>query len=168
MPPSGCRGATPEQMRYVLAKLRKLLLGHPMVTPMPARVCYPSLAACSKGVGIFAYFHCMEQNERLAIQEDLFLGMEDIVVDAGSGFAFPSQTAYFTRNAGLDAERRDDAEADVQRRRATDKLPFPEFEEEERGRLEDILDYPSKGSPEFQPSTGSLRTQPEREDLPLG
>ena len=29
---------TPEQMRFVLASLREMLLGHPMVTPEPARV----------------------------------------------------------------------------------------------------------------------------------
>ena len=45
---------TPEQMRYVLAKLRELLLGHPMVTPEPARVRFVGYGAYSKNVGIFA------------------------------------------------------------------------------------------------------------------
>jgi MscS family membrane protein len=92
---------TPEQMRYVLTKLRELLLGHPMVTPTPARVCYVSLGAYSKDVGVFAYFPCQDENEFLAIQEDLLLRIEDIVNEAGTGFAFPSQTAYLARDTGI-------------------------------------------------------------------
>jgi hypothetical protein len=45
----------------------------------------------------------------------------------------------------MDAERRGKAEADVKRRRATGKLPFPDFDEEEREQLEVILDYPPEG-----------------------
>ncbi|MDJ0807811.1 MAG: mechanosensitive ion channel [Gammaproteobacteria bacterium] len=138
---------TPEQMRYVLTRLRELLLGHPMVTADPARVRFIGYGPYSKNVEIFAYLQCQEQNTFLAIQEDLFLRIEDIISDAGTGFAFPSQTAYLARDEGLDAERCEEAERDMQRRRATGKLPFPEFEEEERELLEDILDYPPKGSP---------------------
>ncbi len=139
---------TPEQMRYILAKLRELLLGHPMVTPDPARVRFVGYGPYSKDVGIFAYLRCQDENTFLAIQEDLLLRMEDIISAAGTGFAFPSQTAYLTRDTGLDAEKRGDAEAQVEGWRARGKLPFPEFEDEERERLEDILDYPPKGSPD--------------------
>lgn len=41
----------------------------------------------------------------LAIQEDILLRMEDIINAAGSGFAFPSQTAYLARDGGLEDER---------------------------------------------------------------
>ena len=142
---------TPEQMRFVLTRLRELLLGHPMVTETPARVRYISLGTYSKDVDVYCYFACREESDFLAIQEDLLLRIEDIVNEAGTGFAFPSQTAYLARDAGLDAERGEAAERDVQRRRATGKLPFPEFEEEERDRLENILDYPPKGSPDYTP-----------------
>ena len=100
---------------------------------------------------IFAYLRCVEQDEFLAIQEDLFLRMADVVQKAGSGFAFPSQTTYLARDSGLDAERTDKAETEVKHRRFTGKLPFPEFEGEERERLEDSLDYPPKGSPHYGP-----------------
>lgn len=78
----------------------------------------------------------------------------DIVSEAGSGFAFPSQTAYLARDAGLDDERKDAAETRVGQQRAVGKLPFPEFEEEDRERLEDILDYPPKGSSGYQSRSG--------------
>jgi len=142
---------TAEQLRYILIKIRELLLGHPMVTPDPARVRFLGYAAYSKDIEIFCYLRCKEQSEFLAIQEDVLLRIEDIIHDAGSGFAFPSQTAYLTRDAGLDAERRKEAETEVGHRRFTGKLPFPEFDEEEREQLEDILDYPPKGSPGYEP-----------------
>ena len=146
---------TPEQMRFVLTRLRELLLGHPMVTATPARVRFISLGTYSKDVDVFGYFACREENDFLALQEDLLLRIEDIVKEAGTGFAFPSQTAYLARDTGLDAERGEEAERDMQRRRATGKLPFPEFEDEERERLENILDYPPKGSPDYTPRGGS-------------
>ena len=146
---------TPEQMRYVLAKLRTLLLGHPMVTPDPARVRFVGYSTYSKDVEIYCYLRCQDQNVFLALQEDILLRMEDIVTTAGTGFALPSRTTYHARDSGLDAELQGEAEALVENWRARDKFPFPEFEEEERERLEDILDYPPKGSPDYQPSKAS-------------
>ena len=137
--------------RCTILILRELLLGHPMVSPDPARVRFVGFAAYSLDVEIFAYLRCVSQNTFLAVQEDLFLRMADIVSEAGSGFAFPSQTAYLARDTGLDAERTATAESRVSQQRAVGKLPFPEFEEEERDRLEDILDYPPKGSHGYQP-----------------
>jgi MscS family membrane protein len=142
---------TPEQMRFILLRIRELLLGHPMVTPDPARVRFLGYSAYSKDVEIFCYLRCMEQNEFLAIQEDVLLRVEDIIKEAGSGFAFPSQTAYLARDAGLDDKRRSVAETEVEHLRFTGKLPFPEFDEEEREQLEDILDYPPRGSPDYKP-----------------
>ena len=69
---------TPEQIRYVLAKLRELLLAHPMVTPDPARVRFVGYGACSKDVEVFAYLRCQAQDAFLAIQEDILLRMEEL------------------------------------------------------------------------------------------
>jgi len=122
-----------------------------MVTPNPARVRFLSYAEYSKNIEIFCYLRCREQNEFLAIQEDVLLHIEDIVKAAGSGFAWPRQTAYIARDPGTDAERKAQAEAEVGHRRFTGKLPFPEFDEEERVMLEDTVDYPPKGSPGYVP-----------------
>lgn len=152
---------TPEQMRYILAKLRELLLGHPKVTPDPARVRFIGYGSYSKDVEIFAYLRCQDQDTFLAIQEDLLLRMEDIVNEAGSGFAFPSQTAYLMRDKGVDTDRGRAVEAQVKLWRDRGKLPFPEFEDTERERLKDTLDYPPKGSPYYKPAKASAAGQPE-------
>jgi MscS family membrane protein len=152
---------TPDQMRYILMKLRELLLGHPKVAPDPARVRFVGYGDYSKDIEVFCYLSCTEQNEFLAIQEDLLLRMERIILEAGSGFAFPSHTAYLTRDAGLDDKRREEAETQVGNHRSADKLPFPEFGEEERERLNNILDYPPKGSPEYRSGMDSQGTPPK-------
>jgi MscS family membrane protein len=143
---------TPEQMRYLLARLRELLLRHPKVDPDPARVRFVGYGSYSKDVEVFAYLRCQEQNDFLAIQEDILLRMEDIIEEAGTGFAFPSQTAYLTQDTGLDTERGSEAEARVQEWRDGGKLPFPEFAEQYRQEMEDTLDWPPKGSPDPQPA----------------
>jgi len=148
-----------EQLRYVLVKLRELLLGHPMVTPDPARVRFVSYAAYSKDIEIFCYLRCQEHNEFLAIQEDLLLRFEGIVKEAGSGFAFPSQTAYLARDRGLDEQRGMEAETEIDKLRTSGTLPFPEFDEEQRETLNDVLDYPPAGSPGYRPRSG--RSDPD-------
>jgi len=142
---------TSEQMRYILAKLRELLLGHPKVTPSPARARFVGYGAYSKDVEVFAYLDTADHDTFLAIQEDVLLRMERIVEEAGSGFAFPSQTAYFARDKGVDTERGSAAQAEVESWRKGGRLPFPEFGGDERRKLEDVLDYPPKGSPDYVP-----------------
>ena len=125
-----------------------------MVTPDPARVRFVGFSAYSLDVEIFAYVRCVDQNTFLAVQEDLFLRMADIVDEAGSGFAFPSQTAYLARDAGVDDDKKATAENSISQQRAVGKLPFPEFDEEDRDMLEDILDYPPKGTSGYQSPSG--------------
>lgn len=139
---------TPEQLRCVLARLRELLLSHPKVLPDPARVRLIGYGNFSKDVEVFAYLDCQDQNTFLAIQEDVLLRMEEIIVQAGSGFAFPSQTTYLSRDSGLDRERARQAEAWTQRSRETGTLPFPEFAPQQRERLAGTLEYPPPGSPD--------------------
>ncbi len=149
---------TPDQMRFVLAKLRALLLAHPKVSPDPARVRFKSFGAYSKDVEIFSYLHCQDQNTFLAMQEDLLLRIDDIIEEAGTGFAFPSQTAYLSRDSGLDAERAEQAGQQVESWRQQKKLPFPEFADEERKQLEDQLAYPPEGSPDHGREPGGQAT----------
>jgi MscS family membrane protein len=150
---------TPEQMRWILAKLRELLLGHPMITPEPARVRFVGYGGYSKDVEIFAYLRCQDQDTFLAIKEDILLRVGDIVLEGGSGFAFPSQTTYFSRDGGLKENRKQTAENQVSLWRARGRLPFPEFEEHERDRLRDVLDYPPKGSPHYEPPRSAVERQ---------
>jgi MscS family membrane protein len=147
----------PDQLRFVLERLRRMLLGHPRVTDDPARARFLDFDAYSLNIEIFAYVNSSDWGEYLGIREDLNLRIIDIVNEAGTGFAFPSQTLYFGRDAGLDAEKGQHAEREVENWRASGELPFPEFAKSLRWELEDILDFPPRGSPDYSPRRGEVQ-----------
>jgi MscS family membrane protein len=148
---------TTDQLRYVVAKTREMLLGHPKVSPYDLRVRFRDLGEYSLNVEIFAYTRTTEFREYWAIREDLNLRIMDIVKEAGTGFAFPSTTEYFVADSGLDPERSLAAEEQVQEWRLQGELPFPEIDQEKRERIEDTLDYPPEGSAS-PPANGRSRS----------
>ena len=148
---------TPEQLRYVMTKLREMLLGHPKVSPDALHVRFDGFGAYSLDVEMFAYIRTPEWLEYRAIREDINLRIMDIVKEAGTSFAFPSQTAYLGRDAGLDTEHVRSVETEVQEWRSKGQLPFPEFDEGLRREKENILDYPPEGSPGYQRDDGRAR-----------
>jgi MscS family membrane protein len=104
---------TPDQLRLILSKFKELLVNHSQVSNDPARVRFIGLGEYSLNVEVFAYIQTSKWDTFLEIREELLLRMMHIVNDAGSGFAFPSQTTYFTHDAGLDSELQNKAEAEL-------------------------------------------------------
>jgi small-conductance mechanosensitive channel len=148
---------TPDQLRFVLAELRRLLVAHPKVHPDPARVRLIGFGAHSLDVEMYAYVATADWNEYLAVREDVFLRVMDAVRRSGTGFAFPSQVNYLARDAGNDPELTGKAEETVAAWREAGRLPFPNFPPDEVRQLDGRLDYPPKGSPE---ATESRAQQP--------
>ena len=138
---------TSGQLRFVLAKLREMILAHPKLLEEKAQVRFVKYGDYSKDLEIFAYVDTGNWYEFRGIQEDVLLRVQDIVEAAGTDFAFPSQTTYLSRDSGLDRERGSAAEAEVQAWRAKGVLPFPEFPREQREQFRDTLDFPPFGSP---------------------
>ncbi len=140
----------PEQLRYVLVKLREMALAHPMIDNSTRRIRFLGYGSSSLDIQIRIYALTRDRTEYFAIQEDVMLRVGEIVEEAGTGFAFPSQTVYFTRDGGLDKERSDAAMHQVQSWRSAGQLPFPHMASSHRARLADTLDYPPRGSPDAQ------------------
>ncbi|MBL8859236.1 MAG: mechanosensitive ion channel family protein [Planctomycetes bacterium] len=137
---------TPDQLRHVIAGLRRILLSHPKVLPEPLRVRFVGFGAYSLDIEMFAYVNTQDINEFHAVREDVFLRVMDVVAQSGSGFAFPSNTTYLARDGGLDLERGKAAEAEIARLRAEGKLMYPNFSAAEIAAMDDTLDWPPKGS----------------------
>ena len=95
---------------------------------------------------VFAYVFETVQESFLAVQEDLLLRIMDLVESSGSGFAFPSQTLYMSKDEGLDAEKSRRAAETVRRWRDEGELPFPDHTPALVSHLDSTLDYPPKGS----------------------
>ena len=150
---------TPDQVRYVLVEVRRMLYAHPRVDPEAARIRFVGFGASSLDFEIFAYVRTTDFGEFLEIAEDLNLRLMDIVAEAGTGFAFPSQTTYVERGEGVDRERGSAAEAKVRAWRESGELFLPRFPREQIDRLGGTLDYPPAGSPAARDaSDGAGRT----------
>jgi MscS family membrane protein len=77
----------------------------------------------------------------------------DIVDQSGTGFAFPSQTLYLSRDAGLNKEKASTAEHQVEQWRDQNKLPFPDFAPEDKSAFRDTIVYPEPDSAVARKST---------------
>ena len=71
-----------------------------------------------------------------------------VIDQAGTSFAFPSSTVYLSRDGGLDKERQQAAEKQLQEWALEQSMPFPDFTEDYRKQITDTLDYPPEGSPD--------------------
>lgn len=118
---------TADQLRHVLAALRHLLTQHPRIDAQSVRVRFIGYAAYSLDIEVFALAETDDWATFLAIQEDVLLEMMDVVSGSGCGFAFPSQTHYMAADAGVDADGRRRAEAEVRDLRAAGSLAVAGF-----------------------------------------
>ena len=90
---------TAAQMKGVLDGCRSLLAADKRVEPATARVRFLKVAAYTLDVEVFAYILATDWAAFLAVQENLLLGLMQAVENAGSGFAFPTQTTYLASEA---------------------------------------------------------------------
>jgi MscS family membrane protein len=87
---------TPQQLRDVVDGIRRLLVDHPSVEPDSVRVRFVRLGQSSLDVDVSAYLLARDWNHFLELQEGLLFGVTDVVQEAGTGIAFPSQTMYIS------------------------------------------------------------------------
>ena len=137
---------TPDQMRYVLVQIRRLLYEHPKVETGGARNRLISFDESALSMEIFCYVLTQDFSEFLTIKEDILLRIMDIVDAAGTSFAFPSQTVYLGRDTGLNKEKAERAASEVEKWREGHQLPFPDFPPEEISEISNSLPYPQPGS----------------------
>jgi len=137
---------TPDQIRYVLVEVRRLLYAHPKVDSASARIRFVRFGSSSLDLEVFSYVTVTDAGEYLEVAEDLNLRLMDIVAAVGSSFAFPSQTTYVEQGSGLDPERARAAESRVQEWRARGELYVPRFPPEKIAEIDNTLPYPADGS----------------------
>ncbi|PRX47972.1 mechanosensitive ion channel family protein [Salegentibacter salegens] len=137
---------SPDQLRYLLTELRKVLYAHPKVYEEPARIRFIGFGAHSLDVEIFAYLDALDFSGFMEIREDLMLRMMDVVERSGTDFAFPSQTIYFGKDQGLSKEKTAEAEAAVENLKKEREMPLPQFTREQIDALRNKSSYPPEGS----------------------
>ena len=137
---------TPDQLRYLLAEVRRMLYEHSKIESASARIRLASLDNNALTLEVFSYVLTRDFSEFTAIREDLLLRIMEIVQKSGSGFAFPSRTVYLGRDLGLDSERTDAAERQVQEWRDERQLPFPDFAPNDVSGFRGSIPYPQPES----------------------
>jgi MscS family membrane protein len=137
---------TPDQIRYILVEIRKMFYAHPKVLDDPARIRLGGFGSFSLDLEVFTYIDVTDWGEFLEIAEDLNLRIMDIVQEAGSAFALPSQTLYSEQGQRPDNQRADAAEQKVHEWREGHRLFLPKFPAETIAELKGSLPYPPPGS----------------------
>jgi MscS family membrane protein len=82
-------GITPEQVRGVLTALRTMLAAHPQVHHETARVRFVAFGGPALHLEISAYILTAELDTFLAIREDIFLQIMDLIEHSGGKMAAP-------------------------------------------------------------------------------
>ncbi len=142
-PTLGIRGETSaDQLRYLLAEIRRMLYEHPKIENDSARIRFAGFDKGALSLEIFSYIISRDQAEFSAICEDVWLRMMEIVEKSGSGFASPSRAVSFSRDSGLDPEKTTAAEQQVQQWRDQHKLPFPDFAPADKSAFRGSIVYP--------------------------
>lgn len=151
---------TPDQIRFLLVEVRKMLYAHPKVLPEPLWVRFTEFGDdASLNLDLFAYIGVTDYSESLEVAEDLNLRIMDIVAEAGTELALPSQIQYELPGSPMDEGRRRNAEGRVKEWRAQQSLYLPNFPTDKIAALKGTLQYPPAGSPE-PPKQHSRISQP--------
>lgn len=138
-----------DQLRFVLAEIRKMLHAHPRIEDDTIRIRYLGPGESAREVDLRFYARTREWNEFFAIREDAFLRIDEIVEAAGAKTAVPARVLHLARDGGgTDPERRGASEDRVAAWRRAGTLPFPKFSADELATLDNTLDYPPSGSPD--------------------
>jgi MscS family membrane protein len=83
-----------EQLKTVIHGIGNLLVQQPLCDPESVRVRLLRLGVSSLDVEVVAYFNTRDWNHFLQIQEELLVGMTDLVSRAGTRLALPAQRMY--------------------------------------------------------------------------
>jgi MscS family membrane protein len=135
-----------DHVRFVIAAVRQLLYSHSKVETKSVRVRLIDISGTSLNVEVVAYILTQDFNEFAAVREDLLLRMMDIVDDAGTGLALPSQTLYLGKDTGVETEKADKAVKKIAELRDGGKLPFPDHHEDDKASFKGSIEYPQPES----------------------
>lgn len=85
------RSATPDQLRFVLKRVRQLLLSHPLVDPNPARIRLLRIEDTGFVCELWTYIATKDWDLFMKTQEEILLNIMDLVQEAGTSLAVPMQ-----------------------------------------------------------------------------
>lgn len=138
--------ANADQLRLILAEVRKVFLAHPAIQQDTVSVRFENILDANALLRLDAGVTTTDYQDYLAVAEDLNLRIVEIVHDAGALFSGPGQLMQLSSREPGNGEQQSRIEATLRQWREEDRLPFPNYSDAEIAELENSLDYPPKGS----------------------
>ena len=92
---------TPAQIRAVVGGIVRQFAGHPAVDPASVRAKFLRFGPSSLDIEVVAYILVQDWAQFLEIQEELLLGVMEVVEQADTAIALPSQTLHFAGTSPL-------------------------------------------------------------------
>ncbi|MFO6425413.1 mechanosensitive ion channel family protein [Motilimonas sp. KMU-193] len=135
-----------DQIRVLVVNLRRLLLQHPMIEDEPIRVRLMEVGEYSINIAVMAYICCVDNEEFMAVQEDLLFSMLNQVDNVGAKIAHSTQYQFVDKLPEINASSIEDASQIVAKWHKEEMFPFPDFSFEYKYDIKDSTVYPAKTS----------------------
>ena len=142
--------ATPDQLHYILAKIREMLTAHPLINQPTIHVRLSSFGPSEIKIDTRAHVKTNIWAEYYSVREDVLFRMKEIVREAGCSFALPSQTLYMAKDPAPDSDLVEQASKEVDAWRKHNQFPFPDMPAEQIEALKGTLEFPPAGSPDHR------------------
>ena len=151
------RETTGLQLRWILAKIREMLVAHPKVlSKFLYRVKFDAITEYSKTIRVYTFLDGnLRWEEFLEVRQDLLFRIVNIIESAGTNIAYPSQTLYLkkdTADIAPSSEVLDDMTNKTE-------YPYPATTEDRYYDLVDRMQYPPEAEHDFE----ALRLNPKTE-----
>jgi MscS family membrane protein len=101
---------TADQLRHVLAEVRKMMLEHAKLEPATATARLVRFGDASLELQVFAYVPTRNEGAFLDIQEELLLKIMDIVEASGAAFSLPTEATPVPESLAVNTRTRDTQE----------------------------------------------------------
>ncbi|WP_024850278.1 mechanosensitive ion channel family protein [Hydrogenovibrio kuenenii] len=144
-----------EQLRLLLIALRELIISHPKTLDIAARARFEEIERDAFLIVVNAYVNTKSLPELKAIAEDLNFHILDILHKLNIRLATPEQRIVITKGHPIPEDVQKEAEAKIQELIEQEKLPFPNFSDDEKAAIKDTLAYPPPGSPKKEKTEDS-------------
>ncbi|WP_083700428.1 mechanosensitive ion channel family protein [Shewanella sp. UCD-KL12] len=132
-----------DQLRLLLVNTRRVLLQHPMLEEDPVRVRFMGVGEFAFLINVVCYIKCRDNEEFMAVQEDvLFMVMRQVEL-VGAQLAFSNQYQFAGKLAAIDEQDKQKAKETVQNWHDNHNFPFPDFSAEYRYEIKDTIMYPA-------------------------
>ncbi len=136
--------STPDQLKTLIMKLKKMFIEHEMVEPQPIRIRLVDFGQSSIDMEVYVLVRTTNWENYLAIQEDLMFNTMICMKESGVGFAFPSRSLYLQRDKVSSKEEIDQIVDQFQSECRSQSEQWPNYSNDFIKEHSDKLPYPQK------------------------